>query len=409
MLMNKFKLLSKAGFVFVATLCLTACSSNDDEDMANLVAELVDISPAFEPEVLWDESIGYGVSDVFSRLKPVIAYDKVFSASRDGDLTALDIKTGDELWSIDLSDVHNERGFFDNVRSAKLAGGVTTGLNKVFVGNENGDVYAVNADDGSLAWQAKIKGEVISKPAFDSGILVVNSVSGLIQAHNAETGEILWAAEQSVPALTLRGISAPTIASGGVFIGSAKGNISVYILETGQQAWAVDIGEASGNTELERVVDIDAAAIVFGEHLYAVSSRGNVAAIEVKSGQLVWKRQYSSYRSLAIDGNSLFLTTNRGVVYALNRNDGLELWSSTALTNRQVTGPVVFEDYIVVGDFDGYLHWLDQETGEILARHHVDGSGIYVTPTVQGGILYSQARNGQLEAIKIPEKIKAQL
>ena len=44
-----------------------------------------------------------------------------------------------------------------------------------------------------------------------------------------------------------------------------------------------------------------------------------------------------------------------------------------------------------------------EATGEVVARHHVDSSGIYTTPTVANGVLYAQSRDGDLEAITIPE------
>jgi len=387
---------------------LFSCSSTDEEDPETLVAELTEIDAAFEVEVLWDKSVGDGVSDYFSRIKPIVAYDKVFSASRAGDVLAFDVVTGKKVWQADLSDIDNERSFWDSRVSALIAGGPIAGLNKVFLGTESGKVFALDAQTGELVWQAKIKGEVITPPAIDSGILVVNSASGIMRAFNADTGEVLWEVEQDVPALTLRGISAPVIASGGVLIGTGKGDVSVYILEKGQQGWATEVGEASGSTELERVIDVDSAPVVFGDKIYAISARGNLAAIELKSGRILWKRQYSSYRQISVYRNNIYITNTRGHVYALNRLNGIERWSNLSLTNRGVTGPVVVDNYVVVGDFDGYLHWLSQETGEIVARHKVDGSGIHSTPTVVDDVIYTQSRDGDLQAIVTPKIVSAE-
>lgn len=408
--MFKNKLLtSKFLAILVLATTLGACSSSDDEDPRDIIAELIDFEERFEPEVIWDASIGYGVESHFSRIKPVVAYDMVISASRDGDVIAFEQATGKKLWQADLSNIDGERGFFDSRQSAQLAGGPITGMNKVFIGSENGDIYALDAQTGELAWQGKVKGEIINAPAIDTGILVVNSASGVLQAFNATTGDELWKVEQDVPALTLRGLSSPVIASGGVLVGKANGDVSVYLLEKGQQGWTTEVGEATGTTELERVVDVDSAPVVFGDKIYSVSSRGNLVAIDLRSGKILWKRQYSSYRQISISGNRIFFTTDRGHVFSVNRNDGLEQWSNLTMSNRGVTGPAVYGDYIVVGDFDGYLHWLSQETGEIVARHHLDGSGIHSTPTVVKGVLYSQARNGDLEAIQIPQLIEAKL
>jgi outer membrane protein assembly factor BamB len=123
----------------------------------------------------------------------------------------------------------------------------------------------------------------------------------------------------------------------------------------------------------------------------------------LKSGRVVWKRQYSSYRQISIYRNTIFLTNLRGHVYAIDRLNGIERWSNLALTNRGVTGPVVIDNYVVAGDFEGYLHWFNQETGEIVARHQVDSSGIHSTPTVFNNVIYSQSQNGDLEAIETPK------
>ena len=394
--------------VLLAASLFSCSSTDDDENPATVVADLTEIAPAFEVKVLWQQSVGDGVDDFFSRIKPIVAYDKVFSASREGDVVALEIGTGKEIWQVDLSDINNERSFWDSRVSALVAGGPIAGLNKVFLGTESGKVFALDAQTGELVWQANIRGEVISSPAIDSGILVINSASGIMKAFNADTGEELWEIEQDVPALTLRGISAPVIASGGVIIGSGKGGVSVYILDKGQQGWTTEIGEATGSTELERVIDVDSSPVVFGDKIYAISARGNLAAIDLKSGRILWKRQYSSYRQIAVYRNDIYITNTRGHVYALNRLDGIERWSNLTLNNRGVTGPAVVDNYVVVGDFEGYLHWLNQETGEIVARHEVDSSGLHSTPTVVDGIIYTQSRDGDLQAILTPKIVSAQ-
>ena len=388
--------------VLLLSTGLFSCSSTDDEETGEEIAELSEIQQKFSPDVVWDRSVGDGVDDFFSRLKPAIADNRVYSASRDGYVIALDVSSGDQVWKTDLSDVNNERGFFDSRQPALLAGGPITGNDKVYIGSENGEIFALDASSGELVWQAKVKGEVLAAPAFDSNVLVVNTASGVMQAFNGDNGEELWSVEQDVPPLSLRGISAPVITGGGVVVGSASGTVGVYLLDKGQVGWVTEVGEATGSTEFQRVIDVDSAPLIFGENIYSVSSRGNLVSIELRSGRVLWKRQYSSYRQLSLSGNTLFLTNLRGHVYAIDRINGLERWSNLSLTNRGVTGPAVIKSYVVVGDLEGYLHWLDQETGEIVARHHVDGSGIYSTPTVANDIIYGQSRDGDIQAIQTP-------
>ncbi|QDP02881.1 outer membrane protein assembly factor BamB [Thalassotalea sp. PS06] len=388
----------------LATSLLFGCASDDDEeDTSTLVAELTEIDAKFTPEVLWEQSTKKGVQHYFSRLNPVVAYGKVFTAERLGEAYAFDQETGNKLWEIDLSDIEGTRGFFDDRETARISGGGVAGYNMVVWGSENGIVYALDQETGELLWQAKVPGEVISNPALEANMVLVNTVSGSLIALDAQTGEEKWKADQSVPPLTLRGASGVVGSSGGAFIGNAKGEVVVYIVDSGQQGWATEIGEPSGATELQRIVDVDVTPVVFGDKLYGISSNGNLAALDLRSGREIWKRKYSSYRQLTVDGNQIFATDDKGHIYALNRNDGTEMWSQLSFTNRDTTGAVSVGDYVVVGDVEGYLHWLSKTDGTIVARYRVDNSAIYVTPVVSEGLIYAQSRDGELQVIKTPE------
>lgn len=392
----------KLWLVLLFSSTLLACSTTDEEEELDTVAELTEIIEKFEPEIVWDTGAGDGIEHYFSRLKPHTAYGKIFAASRAGEAFAFDLATGDLIWEVDLSDIDNTRSFFEASKPALLSGGPIAGMNKVFIGSENGKLYALDAETGALSWEASVKGEIIAAPVFDSGIVVVNSASGKLKAFNASTGEDVWEVDLDVPPLTLRGISPPIIASGGVIVGTPNGNLNVYMLEKGQQGWTVQVGEPSGSTELERVIDVDSKPLVFGDKVYSISSRGNLVAVDIRNGRILWKRQYSSYRQLSLSGNTLFLTDVKGHVYAVDRINGLEKWSNLLLTNRSVTGPAAVGNYVVVGDVEGYLHWIEQDTGDIVARYEVDGSQIYSTPLVVDDILYVLSQDGELVAIKTP-------
>ena len=73
----------------------------------------------------------------------------------------------------------------------------------------------------------------------------------------------------------------------------------------------------------------------------------------------------------------------------------------TALARRSLTGPVVQGDYAVVGDSDGYLHWLRLDDGELAARERVGGKAIKGQPVVVDGILVVQNVEGGLTAFRL--------
>ena len=94
-------------------------------------------------------------------------------------------------------------------------------------------------------------------------------------------------------------------------------------------------------------------------------------------------------------------TSPAGTVYLLDKNNGAALWSQPALARRSLTGPVVQGDYAVVGDYDGYLHWLRLDNGELAARERVGGKAIKGQPVVVDGILLVQNVEGGLTAFRL--------
>jgi outer membrane protein assembly factor BamB len=90
-----------------------------------------------------------------------------------------------------------------------------------------------------------------------------------------------------------------------------------------------------------------------------------------------------------------------GTVWALDKSNGSALWSQPALARRNLTSAVVQGDYVVVGDFDGYLHWLKLDNGELAARVRAGHDPLRASPVVADGILVVENTDGKIEAYRI--------
>jgi outer membrane protein assembly factor BamB len=390
--------------VLSSSIALSGCSTikgwfYDEEELE--IRELAPITQQFEADLVWSKNLGKGIGQFFSKLQPAVNYGKVFAADRQGVIAAFDQETGKLVWKQNLA-IYEEQGLRLSVKKlwskgvpAKIAGGVSVAYDTVFIGTENGNVIALDANTGEQKWIVSVKGEVLAKPAVESGVVVVNTGSGQVFALDSETGEQLWSYESDVPPLSLRGVSTPTAYSGGVMIGTATGKLVVNIIGTGQTAWEQVISSASGVTELERIVDIDSQPLALNGMIYVISYDGTLAAVEVRSGRVVWKREYKSYRRLSAVGTSLFVVDNNSNLYAIDTRSGVELWSQGALRQRYLTAATPVGNYLVAGDKYGYLHWFDQKDGE--------DESIYAAPVADGNRLYTQTRDGKLVAVDTPQ------
>ncbi|MGL5994389.1 MAG: outer membrane protein assembly factor BamB, partial [Aeromonas sobria] len=267
---------------------------------------------------------------------------------------------------------------------------------------ENGVVYALNAENGEVLWQTNVPGEVVASPAVEDGRVVVLTTSGRLIALDTDEGKLQWSLSEEQPPLTLRSAGAPVITNGAVIYGRADGKVGIALLANGQPVRQSKVADPRGATELDRMVDVDASPLIAGDELYAIAYNGQLMARKLMTGDEVWKRKYSGYRDLAMTGNAIVLTDSRSHLFAVDRRNGLELWSNTKLENRTVTAPVIFGDYVVVGDVEGYLYWLDRTDGTIKAMQQLDSSGLYAAPLVDGDTLYVQSRDGKLYALKRP-------
>ncbi|MCK5818739.1 MAG: outer membrane protein assembly factor BamB [Psychromonas sp.] len=377
---------------------LAGCSLFSSEEDVVTKAELPIIVPTFEPVIAWDRSIGDGVDKYFSQLKPVADNIAVYAASREGDVSAFTLDKGEKLWSVDFSDI--DENLFN--RSARFSGGIGQDYEHLFIGTENGQVLAINKEDGKLAWIAKVKGEVIAKPVYSNGSLVIHTMRGELISLNSDTGEENWAQSNKQPKLTLRGSATPAIAQGGIVYGRSDGFLSVSLLATGQPLWQLPIARAHGATELDRLTDIDMEPVIYDNIIYVLAYNGSLVAVSLLKGEQLWSQDYSGYNDIALSGKTLYVTDHRSHVFALDRSSGEQLWENKQLAYRNITGVAIANEYIVVGDEDGYLHWLNRDTGEFVAQQELDSDGLYVAPLETDDYLYLQTRSGDLIAIEKP-------
>ena len=380
---------------------LSACSSSDVEEEP--VSELVDIQATVFPEISWDTSVGEGVGDYYSQLRPTVRYGKLFVADRSGIVVAFDEVTGEELWTQNFNDEFEQK-LKTKTNGIRLAAGVTAARKKVFVGGETGLLVALDEATGEVLWSAQANGELLSAPTVAEDVVAVNTAKGAFEGFNVDSGEKLWTYESQLPNLTLRGTSSAAYEAGGFFVGTADGKVAVVVKNNGQAAWEQPVFSPSGGNEFTRMADVDMTPLILGENLYVASYNGNLVSMELRSGRIIWSRKYSSFNELAEAGLSLYLVDDHSRIYSVDRRNGLELWSNSTLKNRELTAAAVVEGYLVVGDLEGYLHFIDRSSGDVVGRIQVDSDGLYAQPLVVDDKIYVQGRSGKVAIVTLSKE-----
>ncbi len=372
--------------IFLAILLLGGCASVEDD--FDLPKELLSLDETLAVSVIWDERVGDGSGEQHVALAPALFYDKIVAADREGEVCAYRLEDGEEIWSV-------ETGLL-------LSGGPGAGENSVIIGSSNGEVIALSAEDGSELWRVQVSSEVLSVPQIANGIAVIRTVDGRIAGLDEQDGKQIWFYDRAVPALSLRGTSSPVIRGDMVIDGYASGKLVGLRLSDGRVGWETSISIPSGRTELDRIVDIDADPVIVDDVIYVASYHAGVTAMSLSTGEMLWNRQeISSFSGMDAGWRYLFVTDEKSNVWALGLDNGAVVWKMSALENRHLTAPVVHDDYFVVGDYEGYLHWFSQDDGREVARIKIDSDGIVAKPVVESDILYVYGKGGDLAAISI--------
>jgi len=249
-----------------------------------------------------------------------------------------------------------------------------------------------------------LSGEALAIPASDGNVAVFQTQDGHVTALDVESGEQLWDYETPVPTLTLRGLAQPTLDNGKAYAGFANAKLAALDLENGIPLWEQRIAEPTGRSELDRLVDVDSNLIVEGGGVFAVTFQGKAAVVDQENGRPYWEKELSSAQIISASNGSLFVADDTGVVRALDMRSGTVLWKQDKLYGRRLTGTAVQGNHVVIGDFEGYLHWLDVDDGSIVARKRHDWDGFAGTAVSYDGVLYVLSYDGKLAAYQLKER-----
>lgn len=382
-----------AACVLTALGCFALVGCGDDKDV-DPPAELVDIKATRDVNQLWSASLGGDSERLRLALRPAAVEGVVYAASHDGEISALAAQTGKRAWSVKTK--------------LPLSAGPEVAQGVVVVGSSEGDVLLLDAANGQERWRTSIKSEILARPLVVNDVVIVRTVDGHIEALSIADGARRWSVDEQVPRLTLRGTSPPVLAGERVVAGFDNGRMIAIDVRNGDVLWDTIVNAPSGRTELERLADIDSPPRVSGDDIFVVGFQGRVAMLALDSGQIWWARDASSYRGFAMDDAMLYLTNSDSVVIAMRKSDGAVQWEQNGLRRRGLTAPAIDGDSLLVGDFEGYLHWLDKSTGEIVARRKAGGDRISNAAVTDDGRAFIQTDDGKLLALRSQAKASAQ-
>ena len=372
-----------------ALLLLNGCSwikSWGDDDEPDAPAELVEFVPTLEVGKVWSTKVGSGLDKAGRQLRPAYSSDTIYAADYKGLIMAIDAQNGNRKWEVKTK--------------LPFTGGPGVSDELLLMGTQDGEVFAFDASSGTQLWSATVTSEVLAAPAEADGIVVVRCIDGRVFGLDADTGRRMWIYDHSVPLLTLRGNSPPLLRAGVVFIGYDGGQVVALRLDDGTLMWEQTLVTTEGRTELERLSDIDGQLVFVASDLLVSSYKKRLASLAADSGRLLWFKDISSASGVDVSRVNLTLSDKDGNLWLLDRRNGAEFWKQNQMLRRGLTRPVFYGNFLVVGDMEGYLHWLNISDGSFAAREKVGGKGFTGPPLVVGNTVFVMTKKGEIAAFR---------
>lgn len=353
-------------------------------------------------ERAWRASLGQGSTN---RAKlaapPVIAGGSLFFLDADHRLHAIDANSGARLWTQRM----RPEGGRDNVARG---GGVAVSGGRVFVTTGFGFVAALSASDGSEIWRTQADAPFQSAPTLAGGRLYAITNDSELIAMDAGTGEVMW--NYQAIAEPARILAAPSVAieNDTVVAPFASGELVALLTANGRRLWSDSLSRSGRLTSLSAINDIAGRPVINNGLAIAASHSGVIAAIDLRTGQRVWSKQFASTQTPLVAGEVIYAISADGVLAAFERTTGNIYWIQQLRRFRDEedrtgrvswVGPVMIGGRLVLANSEGDVIAVSPENGQTVATADVD-QPVYIPPIVANDQIYVVTDEARLVVLR---------
>ena len=351
----------------------------------------------------WSVSIGRGDRDR-ARISadPIVVDDRVITLDSLSVVVATSVD-GKKIWSLDLTPAGEKSGEADG-------GGLASGDGKIFVTTGYGDLIALDAESGKVAWKQSLMALAAGRPAYSDGLVYVVSGATTGWAIEAKDGRVRWQIEGLSDINTRRGSTGPAVTEKLVLFGYGSGDIQAAFRKGGLVLWTATLAGKRSGRAISTVGGIGSSPVVVDNVAYAANLSGRLVAMNANSGARLWTAPHGAVSPLWVAGGSVFLINDISRLIRVDARSGETVWAidlpadAASLSWRSTEviahhGPILAGGRLIVTSGDGLIRQFDPVSGAALETVKVPG-GATTSPVVAGGVLYVVSKTGKLHAFR---------
>ncbi|MBB2483919.1 outer membrane protein assembly factor BamB [Mitsuaria sp. WAJ17] len=376
--MKSLQLLRRGLLLATLPALLSACSLFSNSKDAK-PAPLEAVTPAIAGKVVWQQrmdSVRFG-------LNVVALPDSFVVADSDGTVQRLKAADGSAVWRANLKE--------------KLAAGV--GSDGRYAAVVTRDNELLSLDEGKTLWRKPLSVPILTAPLVAGERIFVLTVDRAVLAFDAIDGRKLFELRRPGDPLTLLQPGGIASYKDTLVVGQGSRLAGVDPLR-GTVRWEASVANPRGTNEVERLADVVGPLVRTGELLCARGFQSAVSCINAERGSTAWTRNVGGVMGVGGDAQAVVAGDASDRLTAWRTSNGDVLWNAEQFLNRKLSAPLVLGQSVVVGDFEGQVHFLNRETGKTQLRLPTDGSAIVAAPVAAGNTILVVTRNGGLFALR---------
>ena len=356
------------------------------------------------PSLAWTSDIGQGKTRKLRlTVPPVSAQGLVIALDSEARLTALSAASGAAAWSVDLTPLGEKAGDASGGALA-IAGDV------IYASIGYGDVIALDLKSGTEIWRQRLDAAGAAGLAVYGDLVYAVAGDGRAWAIERDGGRVKWTLTGPETVTSRVGAPSPVVTDRLVVFPFASGDLFAAFRKGGIRTWSASIAGQRQGVVYANISDISADPVVVGSTLYVGNQSGRFAAFDVESGARTWTAREGAYSPALVLGGSVFIVSDRNALVRLSAKDGSTIWKqplpffTTDKERRQKDvfahyGPVAAGGKLWVASSDGLLRGFDPASGAQAVRTQLP-DGAAADPIVVGGVMYILLENGAIAAYR---------
>jgi outer membrane protein assembly factor BamB len=327
---------------------------------------------------------------------PVVENDRIFALDGDGTLSAHSTETLEQLWqSPALESADSD--------DALLGGGVAVASDVVYAANDEGRIVAISAKEGKLYWQQELKLPLRAAPRLIGSLVLIQSADNQLLALNRRNGEIRWIHEGLNDQASQLQATMPAAGGDRLLATYSSGEVTAIALSDGSVLWS-DMLAGSAQTALQEDRFGVLSALMTPRVSFAGSAKSFTAYL-TRNGRRVWERRVPLSAHPWLTGTTLYMLTSDQQLLAMNGSNGKILWVQNLPSQIDKDEPITWQHPIVASgkvwmvNNRGQLIAHDAQTGEATAKLEI-ADDIAAEPVIVGETLYLVSRDATLYALR---------